>query len=154
MLFLLGLSGRSRSPARGRLVLTLAGPHLPHPALNSSASDEASPWRVRHRIEPLPTAEIKPIRFSMKPRRATSSPSFRLWRASQVTRPRQRSNTRRGIRINALVAGGFGTPMLESAFDRLSGGDAEARQAIVSKYDEMVAVGRIGRPEEAAEAAI
>ena len=61
---------------------------------------------------------------------------------------------RRGIRINALVAGGFRTPMLESAFDRLSGGNAEARQAIVSKYDEMVALGRIGRPEEAAEAAI
>ena len=61
---------------------------------------------------------------------------------------------RKGIRVNALVAGGFRTPMLEGVFDRVSGGNREARQAIVSRYEEMVALGRIGRPEEAAEAAI
>jgi NAD(P)-dependent dehydrogenase (short-subunit alcohol dehydrogenase family) len=60
----------------------------------------------------------------------------------------------RGIRINALVAGAFKTPMLEGVFDRVSGGNSEARQAIVSKYEERVALGRIGLPEEAAEAAL
>jgi NAD(P)-dependent dehydrogenase (short-subunit alcohol dehydrogenase family) len=60
----------------------------------------------------------------------------------------------RGIRINALVAGAFRTPMLEGVFDRVSEGNSEARQAIVSKYEEMVALGRIGLPEAAAEAAL
>jgi NAD(P)-dependent dehydrogenase (short-subunit alcohol dehydrogenase family) len=61
---------------------------------------------------------------------------------------------RQGIRINALVAGGFRTPMLENVFDRVSGGNAAARQAMVSRYEEMVALGRIGEPGEAAEAAL
>ena len=59
-----------------------------------------------------------------------------------------------GIRVNALVAGGFKTPMLESVFDRVSGGNLETRQAIVKRYEDMVALGRIGRPEEAAEAVL
>jgi NAD(P)-dependent dehydrogenase (short-subunit alcohol dehydrogenase family) len=61
---------------------------------------------------------------------------------------------RHRIRINALVAGAFSTPMLESVFDRVSGGNPEARQAVVGRYEDMVALGRIGRPEEAAEAAL
>lgn len=61
---------------------------------------------------------------------------------------------RRGIRVNALVAGGFQTPMLESVLDRASGGSPKARQAIVKQYEGMVALGRIGRPEEAAEAVL
>jgi NAD(P)-dependent dehydrogenase (short-subunit alcohol dehydrogenase family) len=62
--------------------------------------------------------------------------------------------SRQGIRVNALVAGGFQTPMLENVFDRASGGNAEARQAIIKQYEGFVAVGRIGRPEEAAEAVL
>jgi NAD(P)-dependent dehydrogenase (short-subunit alcohol dehydrogenase family) len=61
---------------------------------------------------------------------------------------------RQGIRVNVLVAGGFQTPMLENVIDRVSGGNPEARQAIVKRYDDLVAVGRIGRPEEAAEAVL
>jgi NAD(P)-dependent dehydrogenase (short-subunit alcohol dehydrogenase family) len=61
---------------------------------------------------------------------------------------------RQSIRVNALVAGGFQTPMLENVFDRVSGGDAAARQAIISQYEGLVALGRIGRPEEAAEAVL
>jgi NAD(P)-dependent dehydrogenase (short-subunit alcohol dehydrogenase family) len=61
---------------------------------------------------------------------------------------------RHGVRVNALVAGGFQTPMLESVFDRVSGGSPEARAAIVKGYENMVAMGRIGRPEEAAEAVL
>ena len=36
----------------------------------------------------------------------------------------------------------------------LSGGNPEARHAIVKRYEEMVPLGRIGRPEEAAEAVL
>jgi NAD(P)-dependent dehydrogenase (short-subunit alcohol dehydrogenase family) len=61
---------------------------------------------------------------------------------------------RRNIRVNALVAGGFSTPMLESVFERVSGGDSEARQAVQRRYEEMVPMGRIGRPEEAAQAVL
>lgn len=61
---------------------------------------------------------------------------------------------RQGIRVNALVAGGFETPMLESVFERVSGGNPEARQAIVKGYEDRIALGRIGRPEEAAEAVL
>jgi NAD(P)-dependent dehydrogenase (short-subunit alcohol dehydrogenase family) len=59
-----------------------------------------------------------------------------------------------GIRINALVPGGFRTPMLEGVFEHYSGGDAEARQKVESQYASFTAMGRIGRPEEAAEAAV
>jgi len=61
---------------------------------------------------------------------------------------------RSGIRVNALVAGGFQTPMLEGVIDRVSGGSPEARQAIVKRYEDLIALGRIGRPEEAAEVAV
>jgi NAD(P)-dependent dehydrogenase (short-subunit alcohol dehydrogenase family) len=61
---------------------------------------------------------------------------------------------RQGVRVNALVAGGFQTPMLESVFERVSGGNPEAREAIVKSYENMVAMGRIGRPEEAAEVVV
>jgi NAD(P)-dependent dehydrogenase (short-subunit alcohol dehydrogenase family) len=59
-----------------------------------------------------------------------------------------------GIRVNALVAGVFRTPMLELAFEKVSGGDPEAKQTVEEKYRQLTAVGRIGRPEEAAEAVV
>lgn len=61
---------------------------------------------------------------------------------------------RQGIRVNALVAGGLRTPMLEGVMERVSGGNAEARAAIEKRFIEMVPLGRIGRPEEAAEAVL
>jgi NAD(P)-dependent dehydrogenase (short-subunit alcohol dehydrogenase family) len=61
---------------------------------------------------------------------------------------------RSGIRVNALVAGGFQTPMLEGAIDRVSGGRPEAKQTLVKRYESLIALGRIGRPEEAAEVAV
>jgi len=61
---------------------------------------------------------------------------------------------RQGIRINALVAGAFQTPMLEDAMNRISGGNADATAEIARRYAEMVPAGRIGRPEEAAETAV
>lgn len=57
-----------------------------------------------------------------------------------------------GICVNALVPGSVQTPMLETVFDRASGGDAEQRAAVEAQYQEMTAVGRIGAPDEAAQA--
>jgi len=56
-----------------------------------------------------------------------------------------------GIRINALVAGAFRTPMLERAIERASGGESKAREAVEARYAGMTARGRIGDPEEAAQ---
>lgn len=56
-----------------------------------------------------------------------------------------------GIRVNALVAGGFRTPMLESVFARLAPDDPASVEAALSQ---MVPLGRIGRPEEAADAVL
>lgn len=58
-----------------------------------------------------------------------------------------------GIRVNALVAGAFDTPMLNKAFEHAATGDAERRKAIEQQFLSMVPLRRIGRPEEAAEAA-
>jgi NAD(P)-dependent dehydrogenase (short-subunit alcohol dehydrogenase family) len=54
-----------------------------------------------------------------------------------------------GIRINALVAGAFRTPMLESVFARVSPDDPVA---VEGRYASLVPLGRIGDPEEAAHA--
>jgi NAD(P)-dependent dehydrogenase (short-subunit alcohol dehydrogenase family) len=59
-----------------------------------------------------------------------------------------------GIRINALVAGAFRTPMLEGAMDRAAGGDPEARKAVEDRWSAMTASGRIGDPREAAAAVL
>jgi NAD(P)-dependent dehydrogenase (short-subunit alcohol dehydrogenase family) len=60
----------------------------------------------------------------------------------------------RGIRINALVAGAFDTPMLAAAMDGASGGNPEARAALEQMWQKMIPTARIDRPEEAAEAAV
>jgi NAD(P)-dependent dehydrogenase (short-subunit alcohol dehydrogenase family) len=52
----------------------------------------------------------------------------------------------KGIRVNALVAGAYETPLLRRAIERYGGGDE-------TKYTARIPLGRIGRPEEAAEAA-
>jgi NAD(P)-dependent dehydrogenase (short-subunit alcohol dehydrogenase family) len=57
----------------------------------------------------------------------------------------------RNVRVNALVPGAFRTPMLESVFERVSPGDPSAA---ATRYETMSPLGRIGRPEEAAEAAV
>jgi NAD(P)-dependent dehydrogenase (short-subunit alcohol dehydrogenase family) len=57
----------------------------------------------------------------------------------------------RGIRVNALVAGGFRTPMLEGAFRLFSPRDPAAAEA---EFARLVPLGRIGRPEEAADAVL
>lgn len=58
------------------------------------------------------------------------------------------------IRINALVPGAFHTPMLEEGLERFSGGDPESLKKIREQLEMRIPLGRIGRPEEAAEAAV
>jgi NAD(P)-dependent dehydrogenase (short-subunit alcohol dehydrogenase family) len=53
----------------------------------------------------------------------------------------------RRIRVNALVAGAYDTPLLRRAVERYAKGDTSA-------YTSRIPLGRIGNPEEAAEAAM
>jgi NAD(P)-dependent dehydrogenase (short-subunit alcohol dehydrogenase family) len=57
----------------------------------------------------------------------------------------------RNIRINALVPGAFDTPMLTTVFERMSPEDPAAAEAM---YKRRIPLGRIGRPEEAADAVL
>jgi NAD(P)-dependent dehydrogenase (short-subunit alcohol dehydrogenase family) len=57
----------------------------------------------------------------------------------------------KGIRVNALAAGYFDTPLLNEQFDRLSGGNAEVRKSMVEEIKKTIAAGRIGDPMEAGE---
>jgi len=53
---------------------------------------------------------------------------------------------RQGVRVNALVAGAFDTPMLNHSFERITGGDAQARERTEGLYKSMIALGRFGWP--------
>ena len=59
-----------------------------------------------------------------------------------------------GIRVNALVAGGFDTELLYNAVSQAVGGDAAKIEAVLKGFVGMVPAGRIGRPDEAAQAAL
>jgi NAD(P)-dependent dehydrogenase (short-subunit alcohol dehydrogenase family) len=54
------------------------------------------------------------------------------------------------VRVNALVPGPFDTPMLRSAITNLAEGNGVPIQEIERRYEELIPLGRIGRPEEAA----
>ncbi|HEX9893733.1 MAG TPA: glucose 1-dehydrogenase [Gemmatimonadales bacterium] len=56
-----------------------------------------------------------------------------------------------GIRINALVGGGFRTAMLQGVFETVSPQDPAAAEA---GFSQMIPLGRIGWPEEAAAAVL
>jgi NAD(P)-dependent dehydrogenase (short-subunit alcohol dehydrogenase family) len=62
--------------------------------------------------------------------------------------------TAMGIRVNALVAGAFQTPMLERAMELATGGKPEAQAAMAERWKQVVPAQRIGRPEEAAEVVV
>ena len=59
-----------------------------------------------------------------------------------------------GIRVNALVAGAFLTPMLEGVFASIGGPDPEAQAAVRAQYERFIPLGRLGAPDEAAAAAV
>ncbi len=54
-----------------------------------------------------------------------------------------------GIRVNALCAGGFKTPMLERVFSKANPGNPSA---VEEMYKSFIPMSRIGEPSEAAEA--
>jgi NAD(P)-dependent dehydrogenase (short-subunit alcohol dehydrogenase family) len=58
---------------------------------------------------------------------------------------------RQGIRVNAIDAGAFRTPMLEEVLGRVGEGDPEVGAA---QYAAAIPLGRIGRPEEIAAAVV
>jgi NAD(P)-dependent dehydrogenase (short-subunit alcohol dehydrogenase family) len=58
------------------------------------------------------------------------------------------------IRVNSLVAGAFRTPMLEQVFETLGGSAPEGSTAAEAQYTGLIPMRRIGRPAEAAEAAV
>lgn len=70
-----------------------------------------------------------------------------------LTKSAAQEYAKEGIRVNALVAGGFDTDMLRSALRLAVGDDSEKIEAAMAGYAGMVPLGRVGRPEEAAEAA-
>lgn len=59
-----------------------------------------------------------------------------------------------GIRVNALVAGAFSTPMLDRVFDRAAPSVPNGRDGVRALYIAQIPQQRIGHPEEAAEAAL
>jgi NAD(P)-dependent dehydrogenase (short-subunit alcohol dehydrogenase family) len=60
---------------------------------------------------------------------------------------------RQGVRVNALVAGGFDTPMLRGVFER-AGGDAEGAAAVRQGFEQQIPLARIGDPREAARTVV
>jgi NAD(P)-dependent dehydrogenase (short-subunit alcohol dehydrogenase family) len=52
------------------------------------------------------------------------------------------------VRVNALVPGAFRTPMLEHVLETMSPGDPTVAE---QRYTKRIPLGRIGRPEEAAD---
>ncbi len=58
------------------------------------------------------------------------------------------------IRINALVAGGFDTEMLQNGISQAVGGNKLKAEETLKGYAARVPAGQIGRPEEAAQAAL
>jgi NAD(P)-dependent dehydrogenase (short-subunit alcohol dehydrogenase family) len=71
-----------------------------------------------------------------------------------LTKSAAREYAPQGIRVNALVAGAFRTPMLESVFEFAGGATAEGQRAIEEQYAALTALHRIGQPDEAAAAAV
>ena len=59
-----------------------------------------------------------------------------------------------GIRVNALVAGGFDTELLRTAVSQIVGGNPDKIQEAFKGYAARVPLGRVGMPEEAAQSAL
>lgn len=60
----------------------------------------------------------------------------------------------RGIRVNALVAGAFRTPMLDRVFETAGGDTPDGRATVEAQYISLVPSRRLGSPDEAAAAAV
>jgi len=84
------------------------------------------------------------------------APTASLYSASKaavvaLTKAAALEYARAGVRVNAIDAGAFQTPMLEGVLERAGGGDIAGAAA---QYAALIPLGRIGRPEEIAEAVV
>lgn len=59
-----------------------------------------------------------------------------------------------GIRVNALVAGAFRTPMLDGVMERLTGDDPARLAELKQRYEAFIPMRRLGTPAEAASAVV
>jgi NAD(P)-dependent dehydrogenase (short-subunit alcohol dehydrogenase family) len=72
-----------------------------------------------------------------------------------LTKSAAQEYAQRGIRINALVAGAFRTPMLESIWQKVADATPGSTSSDVEQsYVAEIPAGKIGRPEEAAEVVV
>ncbi len=71
-----------------------------------------------------------------------------------LTKSAAQEYAEKGIRVNALAAGGFDTELLRSSVSRMLGGDAEKIQAAFEGFKQRIPAGRIGDPMEAGQAAV
>ena len=69
-----------------------------------------------------------------------------------LTKSAAQEYAKEGIRVNALVAGAYRTPMLDRVMEMASGGTSEGLAAVEAAYLGYIPMGRIGRPDEAAAA--
>jgi NAD(P)-dependent dehydrogenase (short-subunit alcohol dehydrogenase family) len=72
-----------------------------------------------------------------------------------LTKSAAQEYAQRGIRINALVAGAFRTPMLESIWQKVADATPGSTSSDVEQsYVAEIPAGKIGRPKEAAEVVV
>jgi NAD(P)-dependent dehydrogenase (short-subunit alcohol dehydrogenase family) len=71
-----------------------------------------------------------------------------------LTKSAAQEYAQQGIRVNALVAGAFRTPMLRRAMERNVGDDPEARRQMEAQYAAAIPLQRLGDPAEAAQAVV
>jgi NAD(P)-dependent dehydrogenase (short-subunit alcohol dehydrogenase family) len=72
-----------------------------------------------------------------------------------LTKSAAQEYAQKGIRVNALVAGAFRTPMLESIWQKVAEASPSSTSSEVEKsYVAEIPAGKIGRPEEAAEVVV
>lgn len=83
---------------------------------------------------------------------AVHAPAYSASKAAVIslTKAAALGYVKAGLRINALTPGAFLTPMLEGIMDTAFGDRREG----AARYEELVPLGRIGRPAEAAEAVV
>lgn len=108
---------------------------------------------------PTNVAEAKQIEALIATTVARSAPMGSLYSAAKagilgLSKSAAMEYGKQGIRINILVAGAFEMPMLNNAINRSSGESAEARQKTIESFSAMIGAGRIGNPDEAAQAIV
>jgi NAD(P)-dependent dehydrogenase (short-subunit alcohol dehydrogenase family) len=83
---------------------------------------------------------------------AVTGPVYSASKAAVVslTKAAALSYVKAGVRVNALNPGAFQTPMLEGLMETAFASRAEG----LARYEGLVPLGRLGRPAEAAEAAV